>query len=78
MELRLPELTETNSEIILTAWHAAEGARVEEGQDVAEVSTDKATFDIPSPCRGVLRKIFTKEGESIFAGETLAEIEEDE
>ena len=78
MEIRLPEVTETNNEIILTMWHVAEGSRVAKGQEIAEVATDKATFDIPAPCGGVLKKVLVKEGESVFAGETIAEIEEEE
>jgi 2-oxoglutarate dehydrogenase E2 component (dihydrolipoamide succinyltransferase) len=76
MELRLPELSEGSSEAIITVWHAAENGRVIEGQDLIEVSTDKATFDIPSPCSGVLVNIVRKKGETVKTNEILAEIRE--
>jgi pyruvate/2-oxoglutarate dehydrogenase complex dihydrolipoamide acyltransferase (E2) component len=76
MELRLPELSEGSSEAVITVWHADENSRVVKGQDLVEVSTDKATFDIPSPCSGVLMGIARKKGEAAKTDEVLAEIRE--
>jgi pyruvate/2-oxoglutarate dehydrogenase complex dihydrolipoamide acyltransferase (E2) component len=77
MELRLPELSEETSEAVITAWHVPENGRVEKDQDLVEVTTDKATFDIPAPCGGVLTKIMKKNGETAKADEIIAEIQED-
>jgi len=79
MQIRLPELSENDRRgIILTAWHVKEDSHMEVGQDMAEVATDKATFDLPAPCNGILKRVFKKEGEEVFVGEIIAEIEEGE
>jgi len=59
-------------------WHVPESGRVTEGEDLLEIVTDKATFDIPAPCSGVLVKIAKKEGEKATAGDLVAEIQEDD
>ena len=76
MELRLPELSEGSSEAVITVWHATENGRVIKDQDLVEVTTDKATFDIPSPCDGILVNVAKKEGETARTDEILAEIKE--
>ena len=77
MELRLPEFSEKAGEAVITVWHVAENGRVAKDQDLVEVSTDKATFDIPSPCDGVLINITKKEGETAKTNELIAQIQED-
>lgn len=76
MQIRLPELSEAGSEGILTMWHVAESDHVNKGQDLVEIATDKATFDIPVPCSGKLVKILKREGEKVAAGDIIAEIRE--
>ena len=77
MEFRLPELSEKNNEAVLTLWHVAESERVTRGQDIVEIATDKATFDIPAPCSGTLIKKHKMEGERLYPNEMIAEIRED-
>ena len=76
MELRLPELSENNDDTVITEWHLKENDRIKKGEDLIEVATDKATFDIPAPCDGVLLKILRKEGDGVRPNEVIAEIEE--
>ena len=76
MEVRLPELSAGSSGTVITVWHVREGGRVEKDQDLLEVATDKATFDVPSPCAGVVVHIAKKEGEYVEKGEIIAELEE--
>jgi pyruvate/2-oxoglutarate dehydrogenase complex dihydrolipoamide acyltransferase (E2) component len=78
MELLLPQISEDSKEAIITAWHVSEGTRLEKNQDLLEVTTDKATFDIPSPCEGELVKIVRNAGESVKVNEAIAEIKEDQ
>jgi pyruvate dehydrogenase E2 component (dihydrolipoamide acetyltransferase) len=49
---------------------------VNEKDDLVEITTDKATFNLPSPCSGMLSEIFFREGDSVNIGEMLAIIEE--
>ena len=46
-------------------------------KDLVEVTTDKATFDIPAPCSGVLMDIVKKEGETARTDEIIATIQQD-
>jgi 2-oxoglutarate dehydrogenase E2 component (dihydrolipoamide succinyltransferase) len=72
----LPELAEGINQATITYWHLGEGEKVTEGQDIVEMATDKATFNLPSPSAGVLSKKLREEGETVNVGETLGIIEE--
>lgn len=72
----LPELGEGIQKATLSYWYFQEGESVHEKDDVVEITTDKATFNLPSPCSGVLREIFFREGDTVNIGQVLAIIEE--
>ncbi|MDD5045049.1 MAG: lipoyl domain-containing protein [Candidatus Omnitrophica bacterium] len=72
----LPELGEGINKATVSYWYRLEGEKVEEKEDLVELTTDKATFNLPSPCSGKIVSILRKEGEAANVGETLAEIEE--
>jgi len=72
----LPELGEGIEGANVTYWYFKEGAGVKEGEDLVELATDKATFNLPSPCSGTLKQILLNEGEAVKVGEVLAIIEE--
>ena len=76
MRLKLPDLSGDEGKAVIAAWQAGENERVRKGQDLVEVVTDKATFDIPSPCDGVLTKILKRAGEEVMADQDMAEIGE--
>lgn len=63
-EIIMPKLGETMEEGTITKWLKREGERVEKGEPVAEVMTDKATFEIESPAGGFLRKILEPAGDT--------------
>lgn len=76
----MPKLTDTMEEGILVAWRKQEGDRVETGDVIAEIETDKAVMDLEAFASGVLRKIMVQEGETVPAGTLLgviAEVDED-
>ena len=77
VKVLLPELGENIEKATISYWHCEEGASVTEGDDIVEVATDKATFNVPAPCSGTLLEIMVHEGDVIGVGETLAVIEED-
>ncbi len=74
----LPEIREGAREVTISYWHFEEGDRIEEGEDLVEVATDKSTLNIPAPCSGVLTEVFFEEGDIVEVGEVLANIEEEE
>lgn len=73
----LPELGEGIDKATITYWYFQEGDHVKEGEDLAEISTDKAVFNLPSPATGILREIFYREGDTVGVGEALAVVEEE-
>lgn len=74
MQVKVPELAEGVREAIITLWHVKEGDKIEKGQDIVEMATDKATFNMPSPESGTLKKILRQEGDTVKVGETIVEI----
>jgi len=74
----LPELGEGAREATISYWHFEEGDRIEEGEDLVEIATDKSTFNVPAPCSGVLNEVYYEEGDIVEVGEVLANIEEEE
>jgi len=77
-EVKLPELGEEVEKATVSFWYHEEGERVEKEEDLVEMVTDKATFNVPSPAFGTLSQIKAEEGAIVKAGEVLAIIEEDE
>ncbi|MBU4176181.1 MAG: hypothetical protein HQ566_04745 [Candidatus Omnitrophica bacterium] len=74
-ELKLPELAEGVNEAVVSFWHFKEGDSIKEGDEVVEMATDKAAFNVPSKASGQLKKIVAKEGETVNVGGVLAIIE---
>ncbi len=75
-DIKLPEISEGDETTIITKWHVSSGGQIAKGVDMVEVSTDKATFDVPFPCDGVVVSIEKKEGDAVSAGETIVKIRE--
>jgi len=59
----LPKLGQTVEEVTLVRWLAADGDKVDEGQGILEVETDKAMFTVEAAARGVLHIGPFKEGQ---------------
>ena len=55
----MPSMGMYTEEGVLTAWLRAAGARVAMGDPVAEITTEKATFEIPAPEEGILHPVAT-------------------
>ncbi len=77
MEIRLPELSVSDDTATIALWHAEEGSRVEKEGDFVELVTDKAAFDMPAPCAGILTKIIKKQGDEVKKNEIIAIIQEE-
>ena len=73
----LPELGEGITKATVAYWFFKHGQRVSHDDDLVELTTDKSTFNLPSPCSGVISEIMYSEGDSVEVGQTLALIEED-
>jgi len=71
----LPELGEGIDKAILACWHCCPGKNVSEDDDIAEVVTDKATFNVSSTASGKVKELLVKEGQQVNIGEDLIVIE---
>ncbi|MEO1716510.1 MAG: dihydrolipoamide acetyltransferase family protein [Planctomycetota bacterium] len=65
----LPDIGEGLQEAELKEWLVAVGDTVEENQNIAEVETDKALAEIPSPRNGVIAELCGEPGEMMAVGE---------
>ena len=72
----LPELSEGVDKAVVSFWFFKEGEKVNEKDDLVELTTDKATFNLPSPCSGTVSEILFHEGDTINVGEVLGIIDE--
>lgn len=72
----LPELSQGVDKATVSYWYFKEGEKVQEKDDLVELTTDKATFNLPSPCTGRISQIFFHEGDTVQVGAILAIIEE--
>ena len=72
--ITMPKLSDTMEEGGLTNWLVAEGDKIEEGEALAEIETDKATMEFPSPETGFLLKILVTKGSIVALGQPIAVI----
>src|SRR5919108_1740668 len=77
-EFKLPDIGEGISEVELLRWYVREGDVVEEDQNLAEIETDKAVADLPSPYAGVIQRLHHQAGDRIPVGSVLVSFAEDE
>lgn len=75
-EFKLPDLGEGITEVELRKWLVKEGDRVVEHQAIAEVETDKAVVEVPTPRAGIISRINCREGDTARVGEILLTIAE--
>jgi len=64
-EVFIPKLGQTVEEVTLVRWLVADGAKIEQGDGILEVETDKALFTVESSARGYLHIGPYKEGEIV-------------
>ncbi len=70
-EIILPELGEGIKKATVSYWFFKPGERVGEKDDLVELTTDKATFNLPSPAAGIISEIIVPEGETVDVGAVL-------
>lgn len=75
MKVILPELGEDIQKATVAFWHVKEGQKVQEGDDIVELVTDKASFNVPANKTGIIKRILAAEGKEVKIGQELAIIE---
>ena len=76
LEFKLPEVGENIASGTVLSVAVSIGDPVKKNQDLLELETDKATIPVPSPCDGIIKEIFIREGEQIKVGSVIMKIEE--
>jgi pyruvate/2-oxoglutarate dehydrogenase complex dihydrolipoamide acyltransferase (E2) component len=74
-EIRLPELGDGITSAVVACWHCKVGDRVNPDEDVVEVVTDKASFNISAEMRGTIDAILVPEGQEAKVGDVLARVD---
>ena len=63
------------TEATISFWYYDVGEQVAEGDDLVEILTDKAAFNVPAPAAGRLADVAAGEGHAIKVGDVLGCIE---
>jgi len=73
--MKVPDIGEGIAEVELVAWHVQVGDVVQEDQALADVMTDKASVEIPSPVAGRVAALGGEVGQMLAVGSELIRIE---
>ena len=76
VDLKVPAVGESITEAFVNRWYKTEGEFVQKDETIAELETEKATFELPSPVAGMVSKIMKDKGATVKVGETIGQIEE--
>ena len=76
-DIQLPEIGEGVTEGELVKWLVKPGDKVQADQPIAELMTDKATVEVPSPAAGTVKELKQKEGEVVNVGATMITLDTD-
>jgi len=76
-EIKVPQAGFSITEGTVVQWHKSVGQRVQEGETVVSVETDKVVVEIPAQCTGVLIEIKYEVGETVPIGSVLGVIREE-
>lgn len=74
-EIKVPELAESITEGTIAQWVKKVGDRVEKGEFIVELETDKVNAEIISEEAGVLTQILAEEGDTVLVGQVIAVVE---
>nr|WP_039698627.1 biotin/lipoyl-containing protein [Sulfolobus islandicus] len=75
-EVLMPKLGLTMTKGKIVQWKKKEGDRVQEGEDLVIIETEKITTTVKAAASGILLKIYAKEGEEVLVGQIIAYIGE--
>ncbi|WP_151193152.1 2-oxoglutarate dehydrogenase complex dihydrolipoyllysine-residue succinyltransferase [Cysteiniphilum sp. JM-1] len=73
-EVKVPVFPESIAEGTIATWHKKPGDRVEEGDVLAEIETDKVVMEVPAMTAGTMGEITKHEGDTVLSQETIGSI----
>jgi 2-oxoglutarate dehydrogenase E2 component (dihydrolipoamide succinyltransferase) len=71
IELKVPEVGESITEVMIGTWKKGVGEQVVADESVVEIESDKATVELPAPSAGVISQILKQAGEQATVGEVI-------
>ncbi|MFO8013671.1 MAG: lipoyl domain-containing protein [Phycisphaerae bacterium] len=75
-DVKLPDLGEDAGDVATVAfWYVDPGETVEEGDELLQMLTDKASFDVPSPVSGEVKEVLAEEDQEVEVGQVLCRIQ---
>jgi 2-oxoglutarate dehydrogenase E2 component (dihydrolipoamide succinyltransferase) len=75
LELKVPEVGESITEVMIGTWKKQEGDTVAADDSLVEIESDKATVELPAPTAGRVTKILKASGEKARVGEVIGYLE---
>ena len=75
VELKVPAVGESITEVQIGKWLKGEGQRADKHENLVEIETDKATLEIPAPVSGTITQVLKRTGDTAAVGETIAYME---
>jgi pyruvate dehydrogenase E2 component (dihydrolipoamide acetyltransferase) len=75
-DFKFADIGEGVHEGVVLKWNYKVGDKVEEGETLVVVETDKVNAELPAPVDGIIKKIGAEEGETIHVGETIVIIDD--
>ncbi|HEU5126223.1 MAG TPA: dihydrolipoyllysine-residue succinyltransferase, partial [Verrucomicrobiae bacterium] len=75
IELKVPEIGESITEVEIGEWLKKEGDAVKKDETVVALESEKATVDLPAPEDGTISKVLKQKGEVAKVGEVIAHLE---
>ncbi|HMX77408.1 MAG TPA: dihydrolipoyllysine-residue succinyltransferase, partial [Chitinophagaceae bacterium] len=75
-EIKVPAVGESISEVTLLKWNKKDGDYVERDEVIAELESEKATFEVNAEKAGVIKLAAFQEGDTILIGDLIATIDE--
>jgi 2-oxoglutarate dehydrogenase E2 component (dihydrolipoamide succinyltransferase) len=75
-EIKIPELAESIMEGTIAEWLVNKGDKVEKGDPVVELETDKVNVEVHSEYTGVIVEILSEEGDDVEVGDIIAKLDE--
>ena len=73
--IKVPDIGEGIAEVELVAWHVKVGDMIREDQGLADVMTDKAAVEVPSPVAGKVLSLGGEVGQMIAVGAELIRLD---
>ena len=75
LELKVPEVGESITEVMIGTWKKREGDAVAVDESIVEIESDKATVELPAPRAGTITKVLKGSGEKALVGEVIGYME---